>query len=130
MKQSECLSCRFELNDAIARKTKIAEEYINERLSTVLLSEDISDTNNLPNINKINSFLMKHETKYIGFAGQQGALNTEEFNNLVSSSDKHMTVAISWQAVIYNGEKVQRVANGQHFLNISNLYEQYAIIKL
>lgn len=75
----------------------------------------------IPDIEQIGSFLMKHETKFIGVIGQVG--NNEEFNNIVSTSDPHMTIILTWRAIVSDNSSLQREAYGQHFLQLRSLYE-------
>lgn len=87
----------------------------------------IENTENaIPAVCQIGSFLMKHETKYIGITGQ-GGLNNEEFNNIISNNDQHMTIVLTWKAVVSDNSSAQRQAYGQHFLQLRNLYETYVI---
>lgn len=70
-----------------------------------------------------NTFLMKEETKYLRVFGQTS--NNEEFNQIVSHSDPHMTLVLNWSAVVKdnNATAVQRTAKGQHFVQMRHLYE-------
>lgn len=64
---------------------------------------------------------MKNETKFIGAVSQIG--NNEEFNNIVSTRDSHMTLMLTWKAIVSDNNSVQRQAYGQHFVQLRNLYE-------
>lgn len=75
----------------------------------------------IPNVANLGSFLMKNETKFIGVLGQTG--NNEEFNNIVSTFDPHMTIAISWRAIVSDNSSTQRQAFGQHFVQLRHLFD-------
>lgn len=70
-----------------------------------------------------NTFLMKEETKYLRVFGQTS--NNEEFNQIVSLADPHMTLVLNWSAAVKdnNATAVQRTAHGQHFVQMRHLYE-------
>lgn len=96
--------------------------FVQNRLSSIVIKKDIAvDALVLPPLSQLNSFLMKNETKFIGVLGQTG--NNEEFNQIVTDSDPHMTFAITWRAVVNDNSSQQRQAFGQHFVQLRNLYE-------
>jgi len=49
-------------------------------------------------------------------------ISTEEFNSIVATQSSHATVALSWMATIVQNS-MKRVAVGQHFVQLHNLYE-------
>lgn len=75
----------------------------------------------MPTTARLDNFLLKNETKFIGVIRQGG--NSEEFNNITSMYDPHMTVALTWKAIVSDNSSAQRIAYGQHFVQLRNLYE-------
>jgi hypothetical protein len=94
--------------------------YIREKLSTITLREDEKCRKHLPELDKIGSFLMKNETKFINAYEPP---STEEFNALLSTLDRHMTVCVTWTAKVFDNASSERMAYGQHFVQLRNLYE-------
>lgn len=121
LRSTERIDLRFSLTECQNRITADPTEFIKDRLSqlTIVPSEDVD--NFIPNLAKIGSFLMKNETKYIGVLGQTG--NNEDFNNIVSNADRHLCVILTWKAVVHDNSSLQRLAFGQHFVQLRNLYE-------
>lgn len=121
LRTTESMSVRILLDerDALSKQNSPIE-FIQQRLSTITLKSE-QNQQHLPALNQLGSFLMKHETKYIGVLGQTGT--GEEFNNIVSLEDRHMTLALSWRAIISDNNSMQRVTYGQHFIQLRNLYE-------
>lgn len=130
LRMTESISFRCSLEEKSEESTKKMSmatdpaQFVRNRLS-ILPIKRIPDAEKLvPNTANVGSFLMKHETKYIGIIGQLG--NSEEFNNIVSTIDRHMTIALTWKANVCDNSSVQRIAYGQHFVQLRNLYETYA----
>lgn len=98
-----------------------ATEFIRSRQSNLEIKQIENIEKMIPSSLNIGSFLIKHETKYIGVIGQLG--NNEEFNNIVSTSDPHMTIVLTWKAIVSDNVSTQRNAYGQHFVQLRNLYE-------
>lgn len=125
LRTMDSLSLRIPLIESNNAATPANDEtdFIRKRLTnlTIKPKTDVLVGSPLPAINQMGSFLMKHETKYIGDLGQLG--NSEEFNNIVSQNDPHMTVILTWMAVINDNSSVQRITYGQHFVQLRNLYE-------
>lgn len=96
-------------------------KFVRNRLSILPIKKVPNIAKYVPDTSNVGSFLMKHETKYIGIIGQLG--NSEEFNNIVSTVDPHMTIALTWKANVCDNSSVQRIAYGQHFVQLRNLYE-------
>lgn len=96
-------------------------QFVRKRLSTLPIKQIPNVAKFVPDTANVGSFLMKHETKYIGIIGQLG--NSEEFNNIVSTVDPHMTITLTWKANVCDNSSVQRIAYGQHFVQLRNLYE-------
>ncbi len=121
LRSTERIDLRFSLNEYQNKDVSDPTEYIKDRLSqlTMVPSKDVDAA--LPNLAKIGSFLMKNETKYIGVLGQAG--NNEEFNNIVSNLDRHLSVVLTWRAIVHDNSSLQRSAFGQHFVQLRNLYE-------
>ncbi|KAG4074060.1 hypothetical protein HA402_014265 [Bradysia odoriphaga] len=121
LRSTERIDLRFSLNEYQNKVTPDPTEYIKDRLShlTIVPSNDVDSV--IPNMAKIGSFLMKSETKFIGVLGQAG--NNEEFNNIVSNVDRHLCVILTWRAIVHDNSSLQRLAYGQHFVQLRNLYE-------
>ncbi|XP_055625698.1 trafficking protein particle complex subunit 8 [Toxorhynchites rutilus septentrionalis] len=97
-----------------------AGEYIYNKLSTIVIRAPTADMiKRLPNYNSMGSFLMKTETKYIRVYENT---NNEEFNQIISTHDRHMTLCVSWSALI-NDNGSSRMAYGRHFVQLRNLYD-------
>lgn len=71
----------------------------------------------IPKIHTMYGFLAKHETTYFNTS-----LTSEEFNNIIATKDTHATVVLCWTAVVVQNSQ-QRIAQGQHFVQIRNMYE-------
>lgn len=121
LRSNERIDLRFSLNEYQNVATEDPTMFIKDRLSqlTIVPSKDIDSA--IPNLSKIGSFLMKNETKYIGVLGQTG--NNEDFNNIVSNLDRHLCVILTWKAMVHDNSSLQRLAFGQHFVQLRNLYE-------
>lgn len=124
LRSTESFSFRVSLNETTAAPTKIItnpREFIVNRLSRFFIRPNIIEQKSLPNLSQLGSFLMKHETKLIGVLGQPG--NTEEFHKIISMNDQHMTVIVTWKALVNDNSSVQRMTYGQHFIQLRSLYE-------
>lgn len=121
LRSTERIDLRFSLNEYQNKTTADPTEFIKDRLSqlTIVPSENVDAA--IPDLTKIRSFLMKNETKYIGVLGQTG--NNEDFNNIVSNLDRHLCIILTWRAVVHDNSSLQRLAFGQHFVQLRNLYE-------
>ena len=123
LRTTESISFRCSLLEK-PKSTQIAQsptEFIRQRLSTLDVKRCANVEKIIPDVRSLGSFLMKNETKFIGALGQTG--NSEEFNNIVSTYDPHMTVALTWKAVVSDNSSVQRHTYGQHFVQLRHLYE-------
>lgn len=111
--------CEKNIDTLLATTTSA---FLQNRLSSIVIKNDIPvDASVLPPFTQLNSFLMKNETKFIGVLGQTG--NNEEFNQIVTDADPHMTFAVTWRAVVNDNSSQQRQAFGQHFVQLRHLYE-------
>lgn len=122
LRSTERIDLRFSLNEYQNQSTNDPTQFIRDRLSELVIvprSKDVDAA--IPSMAKMGSFLMKNETKYIGVLGQTG--NNEEFNNIVSNLDRHLCVILTWRAVVHDNSSLQRLAFGQHFVQLRNLYE-------
>lgn len=72
----------------------------------------------IPKMSEMYSFLTNHETIYFNTN-----ITTEEFNNIVASYEPHTTLAVCWTAAIVQNS-IQRLAYGQHFVQLKYLYEK------
>ncbi|XP_055701320.1 trafficking protein particle complex subunit 8 isoform X2 [Phlebotomus papatasi] len=124
LKSSDLVAFRCSLD---SHQPAIGENHTPERFITAQLSRvpikvsDAQEMKRLPAMQKVGSFLMKEETKYIKVLGSSGT--SEEFNQIVSSADKHMTLAVTWSAQISDNGANRRTAAGQHFVQLRHLYE-------
>ena len=135
LQATELLNVRFALD---AREEVQQEEdkeqsqvqFVTKQISKVAIQEKgtgaAEDHQSLVDVTgTTNSFLMKEETKYLRVFGQTS--NNEEFNQIVSQRDQHMTLIVNWSAAvkdnIHAGAEVQRTARGQHFVQLRHLYE-------
>lgn len=120
--KSASIQCRLERCQVFSPSTATTTEFVKQRLSSVLIKEASIKENHIPSFDKLYSFLMKHETKFLNPFNSN--INTEEFNAILSTCDPHMTVSINWTAVVVDCNSSQRHAHGQHFVQLRNLYEQ------
>lgn len=114
------LKCYINRPESVATATKPLE-FIQNRLSNLPIKPIAKVYDNVPHPKNFNSFLMKTETKFIGVLKQTS--NSEEFNQIVSMSDPHMTLALTWTATVNDNNSAQRVTCGQHFVQLRNIYE-------
>lgn len=120
---NESISLKCYINrstESVAKATK-SLEFIQNRLSNLPIKPIANVYDSVPNPKNFNSFLMKNETKFIGVLKQTS--NSEEFNQIVSMSDPHMTLALTWTATVNDNNSAQRVTCGQHFVQLRNIYE-------
>lgn len=118
---NESISFRCALDKTESKsKPNSALEFIQNRLSTLVIKSIPNIDHIVPSTLNLGSFLMKNETKYIGVLRQ--ANNSEEFNNIVSTHDPHMTVVLTWRAIVTDNNSSQRLAFGQHFVQLRHLY--------
>lgn len=96
-------------------------EFIQNRLSHLPIKPIAKVYDTVPNPTNFQSFLMKNETKFIGLLKQTS--NSEEFNQIVSMFDPHMTLALTWTATVNDNNSAQRTTCGQHFVQLRNIYE-------
>ncbi|ALC44776.1 l-3-76BDm [Drosophila busckii] len=71
----------------------------------------------MPTLQEPHSFLANEETNYFNTN-----ISTEEFNATIASYVPHVTLALSWSALVQQNE-MQRVASGLHFIKLYTLYE-------
>ncbi|XP_058458900.1 trafficking protein particle complex subunit 8 [Malaya genurostris] len=122
LKTNETLSLRCNLQKRPDEVKFVGDvrEYISDKLSTISIrapSEEMIQC--LPSFYSTGSFLMKNETKYIRV---YESTNNEEFNQIISNLDRHMTVCVNWSAQI-NDNGSSRLAYGQHFVQLRILYD-------
>lgn len=126
LRTMESLSLRLVLEERMAEQSTEtdAAAFVRQRLTSITLkrlADGIQSTQLPPDFGRLDSFLMKHETKYIGQLGQTG--NNELFNQIVTDSDRHATFALTWRATVNDNMSQQRIAVGQHFVQLRKLYE-------
>lgn len=121
MTETISLRCWLDERSSQSTKLKTAEDFLSSRLSKLVI-KPIEDVHKIvPDSSLLGSFLMKHESKCIGTLGQM--ISSEEFNNILAVADPHMTIAITWKAVVSDNNSSQRTAYGQHFIQLRHLYE-------
>lgn len=123
LKPNESISLRVPVIEKELKSTKNPTEFVTNRLSSLKIQQRTADLTNLvPTFSKIGSFLIKNETKFVQVFGQVGS--SEEFNNIISMLDRHMTICVTWKGLVYdNNLSLQRITYGQHFIQLRNLYE-------
>lgn len=121
MTETISLRCWLDEKPPQANVIKTPIDFINSRLSKLIIKPFEEINKIVPDTSLLGSFLMKHEMKKIGSLNQM--ISSEEFNKIITSSDPHMTVAITWKAIVSDNNSSQRIAYGQHFIQLRNLYE-------
>uniref|UniRef100_A0A6B2EI91 Protein with involvement in meiosis gsg1 n=1 Tax=Phlebotomus kandelakii TaxID=1109342 RepID=A0A6B2EI91_9DIPT len=123
LKSSDLVSfrCSLDKHRVSFAKNQTPEQFISAQLSRVMIkASQANEVKRLPGVNGVRSFLMKEETKYIRVMGSGGS---EEFNQIVTNADRHMTVGVTWSARISDNGANIRMAAGQHFVQLRRLYE-------
>lgn len=113
--------CLLAKNEKPTMVTTTPVDFIRNRLSSIVIKPLANVDRDIPSASNLGSFLMKHETKFIGIL-KQGS-NSEEFNQIVSMADPHMTIALTWSATVNDNNSAQRITFGQHFVQLRNIYE-------
>lgn len=122
LKSDEAISLRIPLMDKATSVTKTSiQDFLNSQISEVVVRSIREAKNQLPELATPGSFLMKHETKYIDVF--EKGMTAEEFSSIISKPDRHMTICLSWKAIVNDGGAIQRNTFGQHFIQLRNLYE-------
>lgn len=114
------MRCALDKNH-IDKSPKSPHEFIENRSSNLVIKSIPNIERAIPSTSNLGSFLMKNETKYIGVMKQIS--NNEEFNNIITTPDPHMTVILTWKAIVSDNNSTQRIAYGQNFVQLRNLYE-------
>lgn len=96
-------------------------DFVRNRLSCIVMKPITNIDRDIPSSLNLGSFLMKNETKFIGVLKQIS--NSEEFNQIVSAADPHMTLVLTWSAAVSDNNSAQRTTFGQHFVQLRNIYE-------
>lgn len=115
------LRCALQEKDSPSNAASNPTDFIRNRITTISLKKIDGLDKVIPDVMNLGSFLMKNETKYIGVLGQMS--NNEDFNNIVSTYDPHMTIAVSWKALVSDNSSTQRHAFGQHFVQLRHLFD-------
>lgn len=119
LKSNEALSLRCGLTDNAATTTQnnlIPKEFVKNKTSNISIrGSKVSDLFS-------GNFLIKNETKFIQLFNLMNT-NNEEFNNIMLNISKHMTLCLSWKAIVYDNGTIQRGAVGQHFVQMKHLFE-------
>lgn len=121
LKSDESIGMRLPLRekDKISREVSFVE-FLRSQLSEVTVKEMREVKHQLPDLDTPGGFLMKHETKFVDVYRGTSA---EEFSNITSKADPHMTLCVTWKALVNDGSTSQRNTFGQHFVQIRNLFE-------
>uniref|UniRef100_A0A1B0B6W0 Trafficking protein particle complex subunit 8 n=1 Tax=Glossina palpalis gambiensis TaxID=67801 RepID=A0A1B0B6W0_9MUSC len=124
LKSSKSASFQCRLQPSPHEKNKAISSFQNllaERLSyrEVMPANAVpNEYPTMPQLSAVYSFLTNHETTYFNFN-----ITTEEFNKILANYEPHSTLAVCWAAaVVQNG--LQRLAQGQHFVQLKYLYEK------
>lgn len=118
--ESVSFGCCLERNQTTATAAN-SLDFIRNRLSSQPIKTVANVDRDIPSTMNLDSFLMKNETKFIGMMKQTS--NSEEFNQIVSTFDPHMTLVLTWSATVNDNNSAQRVTFGQHFVQLRNIYE-------
>lgn len=118
MKSTKSMGLRCGLVESAAENASNPLQYITSRISSIETGSKPTPEK-LPPPGRMYSFLLKNETKYL-----TPSTTNEEFNNIVSTVDPHMTMIITWKASISDPTSASRISFGQHFVQLRNLYEQ------
>lgn len=118
--ESIAFRCGLE-KSANKQKTDNALDFVRNRLSSIVIKPIANVDRHIPSSLNLGSFLIKHETKFIGVLKQIS--NSEEFNQIVSTADPHMTLVLTWSATVSDNNSTQRTTFGQHFVQLRNIYE-------
>uniref|UniRef100_A0A240PL03 Trafficking protein particle complex subunit 8 n=1 Tax=Anopheles epiroticus TaxID=199890 RepID=A0A240PL03_9DIPT len=122
LKTNDTVSLRCNLQ---RRSTEIVYDgnfqgYVSQKLSTVTVrTPEPAAKATIPSLEAAGSFLLKNETKFIRVYEPS---SNEEFNQIISQRDSHMTLCVNWSATI-NDNGASRKAYGQHFVQLRNLYD-------
>lgn len=116
-----CALDKHSVDSKLHRSLKSPIEFIENRLSNIVIKSIPNIERAVPSASSLGSFLMKNETKYIGVIKQIS--NNEEFNNIITTYDPHMTVILTWKAIVSDNNSTQRATYGQNFVQLRNLYE-------
>lgn len=121
LKPSKSTSLQCRLNCSEPQSSLTNSEYICNRSSALRLSTVSNNSSAIPICTKLYSFLMKNETKFLSPL----TASIEEFNAILLTSDPHLSVVISWTALVIDGsDSTNRTAHGQHFIQLRNFYER------
>lgn len=115
------LRCCLEKNDEQKTRPTDPSTFIRNRLSSLTIKPTAIVERDIPPASSLSSFLMKNETKFIKVLNQIS--NSEEFNQIVSTFDPHMTIVLTWSAIVSDNNSAQRTTFGQHFVQLRNIYE-------
>lgn len=118
--ESIAFRCGLE-KSANEKRTDNALDFVRNRLSSIVIKPIANVDRDIPSSLNLGSFLMKHETKFIGVLKQIS--NSEEFNQIVSTADPHMTLVLTWSATVSDNNSTHRTTFGQHFVQLRNIYE-------
>lgn len=110
------LSKRIECDEKSTNVSPI--EFIKHRVSEFLIQPIDSRDKIIPSLKTLGNFLIKFETKFIRQSSQ-----SEEFNNIISTADRHLTLSVTWKGDIYENKTFVRSAFGQSFIQMRYLYE-------
>lgn len=113
--------CLLEKNEKRLTTATTPLDFVRNRLSGVIMKSIANADRDIPSASNLGSFLMKNETKFIGIMKQVN--NSEEFNQIVSMADPHMTIVLTWSATVSDNNSAQRVTFGQHFVQLRHIYE-------
>ena len=118
---NDSLNLRCLLEGKADPDTKNYLEYFKNKLSVFNIKDVEPFEETILGMHGLGNFLVKNETKFIPFTQQN--ISVDDFNNVLNHSNKHMTLCISWKAVVNDNGVVVRNAFGQHFLELHHLFE-------
>lgn len=121
LKSSKSTSLQCRLNSFKPQHSLTSNEFVCNRLTSLEVSILPNNGGVIPCTKELFSFLMKNETRFLNPL----TATIEEFNAIISTFDPHLSVAISWTALVIDGsDSTKRTAQGQHFIQLRNFYER------
>ncbi|XP_063702999.1 trafficking protein particle complex subunit 8 [Culicoides brevitarsis] len=122
LKSDEAIALRIPLKDKkIAVSKESVQDFLKTSISEMVVRKIREAKNQLPELTTSGSFLLKHETKFIDVF--EKGMSAEDFSNIISKPDRHMTLCLSWKAIVNDGGTIQRSTFGQHFIQLRNISE-------
>ncbi|CRL02155.1 CLUMA_CG015335, isoform A [Clunio marinus] len=124
---NESLNIRCILDEKEKEEIRTTFSTFWDRLKANLSSFCVKAINELTSdVLKMNfgsNFLIRNEAKYFPFTQQN--ITNEDMSKVINANNKHMALCINWKASVSDNGKTIRMAIGQHFVQIDQLFESY-----